>query len=375
MLSSAAEDIWDADAVLRLVLTEVLIEWTGPLLLDPPLRRSTGDSEPWRWVVSVSPGGRSPLAVRPMDFRQQTRVSRDAVATIEGMHEAFARRLGTAWGSSSFAALEVEHVATEHLTIDEFVRSLPVPTALATLRVDRIASPAFLEVNLPFALLSVERLLGGPGDAASAPVARRPTDLEAVLLAQELLGPAVRAVDEALRDVPGEPTAFVELETAPQPLQLGSPDDLLLLLVYRVESRGASRAQGLVTLAYPADPLLARLDDVLSGGEHADASMADVQGPLAETLADARVEVCVRLGGGAVPVGDVAELTVGDVLRFDHPVQRPADLVLDECPVGTAHLGRRRRHLAVQIGRPPGALGPDDAPALTPRRADDDATT
>src|SRR5690554_442321 len=111
----------------------------------------------------------------PVDFRRPSRISREAVVALEATHEAFARRLSTAWSAGSYAAIEVEHVATDQLSIDDFVRSLPIPTALATIRVGVLDAVAFLQVDLPFSLLYIERLLGGPGDPAVAPIARRPT--------------------------------------------------------------------------------------------------------------------------------------------------------------------------------------------------------
>lgn len=302
----------------------------------------------------------APRGVTPVDFRRPSRISREAVVALEGMHDAFARRLATAWSTSTYSVVEMEHVSTDQLSIDDFVRTLPVPTALATMRVDRLDAVAFVQIDLPLALVLVERLLGGPGDPGSQPVARRPTDLESVLLAEELLEPAVHAVDEALRELDGEASELTGLETQPQPLQLGSPGELLLLLTYRVELRGELPGQGLVTLGYHVGPLVSRLDELLANGgqqragEHTDA-------PIAGALLDAPVELCVRLGSSPMPASAVAGLAPGDVLRLDHQADHPAELVLDDRRVGTAHLGRRGRRVAVQIIDPP-AVPPPSAP-------------
>lgn len=296
-------------------------------------------------------------SVAPVDFRRPSRIGRDAIIALEATHEAFARRLSTAWSSGSYAAIEVEHVATDQLSIDDFVRSLPVPTALATIRVGGLGAVAFLQVDLPFALLYVERLLGGPGDPALAPVSRRPTDLESALLTHELLGPAVTAVDEALRDLEGEPSALLTLETQPQPLQLGSPGELLLLLTYRVEVRGDLPGQGLITLAYPVAPLVNHLDQLLTGNHQGDSDPERLaSSPVADTLLGAPIDVHVRVGGAPLHASALAGLQPGDVLRLDHPVDLPASLVVDGHTLGSAHLGKRGRRLAAQIVQPPTGL-------------------
>ncbi len=303
--------------------------------------------------MSILTGARS-TSVSEVDFRRPSRVSRDAIVALEANHELFARRLSTAWSASSYAALEVEHVATDQLSLDDFVRSLPLPTALGVVHVGALDATAFIQLDMPFALLVVERLLGGPGDPSTGDVDRRPTELEQVLLAHELLEPAVVAIDEALKDLAGDTSELRSVEIAPQPLQLGSPGDLLLLLTYRVEIRGDLPAQGLVTIAYPVAPLVPQLDRLLLGGRSSEDKVDDLNtAPLADTMMEAALDVRVRIGRTPLDAAVLARLQPGDVLRLDHPTDRPADLVVDEHHLGTAHLGKRGRKVAVQVVEPP----------------------
>lgn len=313
-------------------------------------------------TIVTDPRGTS---VSEVDFRRPSRVSRDAIVALEANHEVFARRLATTWSSSSYAALEIEHVSTDQLSLDDFVRSLPLPTVLGLVHVGGLDATAFVQLDMPFALLVVERLLGGPGDPSEGVVDRRPTELEQALLAHELLEPAVVAIDEALRDLSDARSALLGMEVAPQPLQLGSPGDLLLLLTYHVEIRGELPARGLVTIAYPVAPLVPQLERLLLGNRGVDEADDDLYtSPLADTVLDAALDVRVRLGGSTLDATTLAGLRPGDVLRLDHPVDRPAELVVDERHLGTAHLGKRGRRLAVQIVDPP--TPPRPAPGLSP---------
>lgn len=292
--------------------------------------------------------------VAPVDFRRPSRIGRDAVVALESVHDAFVRRLSNAWSTGSYAAVELEHVATDQLSIDDFVRSLPVPTALASLQVPALEATAFIQVDLPFALLYLERALGGMGDPASASVARRPTDIEASLITHEVFGPALPAIDEALRELGGDRCEIQALETAPQPLQLGSPGELLLLFTYRVEVRGDLPGQGLVTLAYPVAALLAHLDQLIMGSSRQDdAADERAHAAMAVALENTTVALHVRIGESPINAARLATLQVGDVLSLDHPAERPARLICDDRVVGTAHLGRRGRRLAAQIVTPP----------------------
>ena len=310
-------------------------------------------------------------AVTPVDFRRPSRIGRDAVVALESTHEAFARRLTTSWATSTHTTLEVEHLATEQLSVDDYVRTLPSPTLLATLRVGPLGATALLDLDLPLALILVERLLGGPGDPREAGVNRRPTDLEAGLIAHELLESATLAVDDALRDLDGEPSELLGVETTPQPLQLSAPGELLLLLTYRIELRGDVRAQGLLNLGYPVAPLMAQLDRLVGTGTESDPERELASAAaMAAAVLEAELDVRVRLGGTALSAATMSGLAVGDVLRLDHPTCQPADLVCDERHVGTAHLGRRGRRLAVQVATP---LAARAAPGAAPGSAADRA--
>jgi flagellar motor switch protein FliM len=301
-------------------------------------------------------------AVTRVDFRRPSRINRDAVVALESTHEDFARRLATAWGTSTHAVLEIEHLATEQLSVDDYVRTLPSPTVLATLRVGPLGATALLDMDLPLALLLVERLLGGAGDPALTAVPRRPTDLETSLIAHDLLVPAVGAIDGALRELDDEPSELLGVESTPQPMQLAGPGELLLLLTYRVEVRGDHPGHGLLSLGYPVAPLLAQLDRLVVGPHDADADGAPAaREAITGALLRAPLDLRVRLGDSPLPASVLAGLQPGDVLRLDHPVGRPARLVCDDHDLGSAHLGRRGRRLAVQIVEPPAAPAPSSS--------------
>lgn len=289
-------------------------------------------------------------AVHPVDFRRPSRIGRDAIVVLENRHDAFARRLATVWSGPAHSVVEVEHVATDQLSMDDFARSLPVPTALGTVRVDRLSTTAWVEIDLPLALVLVERILGGPGDPDRAQVARRPTDLESTLIAHDVLQPVVESLDTALAELDGEPSSLAGFDTSAQALQLGPHAELLLLLTFRVEIRGDLPAQGLLTLGYPVSPLVNHLDDLVraSGGE-TDPAHDPATSPVRSRLLDATIDLHVQLATSALPASTVAGLALGDVLRLDHRADAPTHLVIDGDVVGTAHAGRRGRRLAIQV--------------------------
>lgn len=309
----------------------------------------------------------SEVPINPIDFRRPNRVSREAVVALESQHETFSRRLSTVWNTRAHTLVEIEHVATEQLSIDDFALSLAIPTALASVRAERIGATMYVQVDLPVALLLVERLLGGRGDPTANPVGRRPTDLETALLSRELIEPAVDAIDECLAGLEGPPSVMVNFDTTPQPLRLVSASELLLLFTFRVTLHGVAASQGLLTLAYPVGPLLANIDEIVSTVTHDDALLDPGEAsPVRQQLLEAPLDVSVRLDDSAFAVHDVAHVGVGDVIRLDHHVARPMRLMLDDRCVADVHLGRRGRRMAVQVSQMRSRLTDDVANPASP---------
>ncbi|MBS3942375.1 MAG: FliM/FliN family flagellar motor switch protein [Actinobacteria bacterium] len=303
----------------------------------------------------------STTTVTPVDFRRPSRINRDAVVVFEAAHDGFVRRLTSAWSNATQSVIDIEHLASEQLSVDDYVRTLPSPTALASVHVGPLDANALIDLDLSLALLLVERLLGGVGDPVDTAVPRRPTDLETGIIASGLLVPAVAAIDEALDKIEGPPSELLGIETTPQPMQLSAPGELLLLLTYRVEIRGELPAQGLISIGYPVAPLLAHLDQLTGGAVDED---DPTQGQAARgALLDAAFDLRVHLGSSTMPASALAGLQPGDILSLDHPLGRPARLVCDGRELGTAHLGKRGRRAAVQVVTPPAqrAVGGWDA--------------
>lgn len=172
-----------------------------------------------------------------------------------------------------------------------------------------------------------EVLMGGPGLGAARP----PTRLEASLVANRLtvaLAPVVAGLEET-------GLAGVRLVPADGDAPPCAPDLLRAVIELVV-----GEVEGAMELALPA---------ALLGGAAQERSVPDPHPTVAEALERVPLTVAIRFEPVPLAASDVDNLAVGDVIRLDHPVERPLVGDLDGRAVLRVRPGRRGRRLAVEV--------------------------
>lgn len=287
---------------------------------------------------------------RTYDFRRPDRFGREQVRGLEVLHELFARRFSSGMGGVLRALVSLEPLALDQLSFDDYVRSMPNPTIVGIISVPPLPGTVTLELDVPLALVLVDRMLGGRPGVGAARELRRPTELETFLL-RDLFTHAVAALGEALSQT-GEATPSLSgLEYNPQFVQVAAPSETVMLLSYRMTISADHTSEGLVTLCYPQAVLGPLLERVVAIGPGNDQPViADVdREAVRDRLHDVDVSLAVRLRDCLIPARDLAVLRVGDVLRLDHRVDEPAFVEVGGVEVLTAHLGRRGRRMAIRV--------------------------
>ena len=193
---------------------------------------------------------------------------------------------------------------------------------------------ALLVVPAALTVVLADTLMGGSGRVTPADAADRPaTTLEQRLVLRHL-GPALQPLVLAFAGNGLDALVVGEPETHALPASIG--DLVALRLLTRIE--GAA-VEGTVTLALPARALL----------PGADLRLAQPPPATAAALGEVPVELSLRLAATPLSAAEVESLRPGDVVRLEHPVDRPLLGLLDDAVVLHATLGRRGRRRAVLV--------------------------
>lgn len=300
-------------------------------------------------------GGTDPdedeAALERYDFRRPSKFGREHVRSMEVAHEVFTRRFASGVGNVLRGMIQLEPLSADQVSYDDYIRSMPSPSVLSIVSLPPLPGAAILEMNVQFALVLVDRLLGGKGMPVGV---RRPTELEGHLI-RALMTNALSAFRDTLEPLVEVEPEISGIEYNPQLVQVAAPSDMVLLLTYRATVTQGKRAEGLLTLCYPFATLAPAMNRLVAHLWHEPALSLDGQAASAQairaSLPDVDVELAVRLRESTITPRELLSLQPGDVIRLEHPLTEPVHAEIGGVPVFTGHLGRRGRRLAVQIQR------------------------
>lgn len=283
------------------------------------------------------------------DFRRPNKLGRDIARGMDLLHEVFARRVGTTWGAELRAYVQVESAGLVQLPYDDVIRSMPTPNVLIVAEPHPLPGAFVVEVDLQLGMLLVDRLLGSVRSDPFRGV-HRPTEVELEMLGH-LGQQAVLALAEVLQPVGVTEPRMRAVEVNPQLVQVAAPSDPALLVVFQVRVSGPLEAAGTISMVYPTTLMTALLDYVASLRAETTERAVDVGAAesLHAGIGTAEIDLAVRLRESQVTARDVRSLAVGDVLRLDHRVGRPAVAVAGGAPVLEVHLGKVGPRRAAQV--------------------------
>jgi len=262
------------------------------------------------------------------NFSRPDRISKEQIHALQFLHERFARNVSQSLAAYLRSMSEVSLVSVEQFAYSEFLMSLSDPTAFYAISMAPYDELGGLEINPAVAFAMIERMLGGEGKNAS--VNRALTEIE-----QNVVDSVVKILLESLTDTwraVGDLSFGIRArETRPQMLQVASPNDTVVMLVFDMR---IGESQGMLNLCLPAS-IVEKTDTHFAGAldrhrreptpkERAwlFENLARVPMPVSavlESLCTARELIAMRPGDVltlGVQAGGPIEVRVGRTLKF-----------------------------------------------------------
>ncbi len=297
----------------------------------------------------------------PYDFKRPARVPREQVRALQALHEGLARNLQSALSGMLRTAVEVRVTGVHQLPLEEFMDSLPRPTALSVLSCEPFEGAFFLEINPSIACPVIERLLGSSRFGAWQ------QDKPLSALEWTVLDTVVARVLDLLKDAwsAAGPVAFrvQRRESDPSKLPLQNPNEAAVSVSLEIV---VGDQRGSLNLAFPVVAVeghLERLSPGAAGAGKRKESAPTQEGTISRRLAPAEVRLSAELQPEALRLKDLEGLRRGDILVTFHPSSAPVCLSVEGRPKFQARLGSLKDHKAAKVV---GTLG-RDAPPPPPR--------
>jgi len=281
-------------------------------------------------------------AVRPYDFTAQ-RINRMQLPLLEVVSKSFAERAGASLSALLSRDASMQFTSMESAKSGDLQAALPTPGSLAVVRLKPLPGVGFVSVEPALLLTLLDGFFGGSGRAlADAQAAIAPA-------AQRFLTLLLRSVSADLTAAwaPVTPLELelVKQETNPRLVQLGAPNESVLVLKFTVEFGARS---GRIDWLLP-ESLLAPVREALAadGGQTAVRKQEAWAPALTSALQEAEVDTRAVLAQAQISLRELVRLSPGDIIPIEAPQQ--ATLFAGEVPLYRGRFGVSQGRNALKI--------------------------
>ena len=291
--------------------------------------------------------GKNRDKVSPYDFKRPERVGKEAMRSLQTMHEAFGRNFGASLSGLLRTIIDLKLTSVDQLTYSEFVFSLENPTCFNLIDAPPLEGQLILDINLSLLFPIIDRLLGGGSDPGT-PLRRPLTEIELRLVSRitELFCQELKKAWENVLDLK---LAVSRVESNPQLVQIVPPNEVVVLISFELM---LGEVRGMMNLCIPVNSIeriSARLlaNSWVSYGKKS--GTPDNMRRISTQLNDAKVEVVVDLAETSIATSDLIGLRVGDIIATEKDVAHPLIVSVEGRPKFHAQPGAFKGRKAIQV--------------------------
>lgn len=280
----------------------------------------------------------------PYNFRRPDRLSKEEIRSLYLLHDLFAHSMSSSLPLFMRAISEVNLISVEQQSYGDYLRGLSDPTTIFTIAANSLRGVFAVELNSSIAFSVIDRMLGGEGKELSEP--RPATDLEMKVL-EGFLGVITENYREAWKALVEFETEIIGRETRPQLLQIVPPNEIVVTAVYQVQ---IGDSNGLMSICLPVGMLEAVIKTAGKSSYPAENKTSpEATSSLLKTVSTVRFAVTSELEKVPSAVSDLMALSVGDVLRTNHSVERPVKICIADSAKFVGRLAAMDGKLVVQV--------------------------
>ncbi len=271
---------------------------------------STGDIEPEEESKAVDQ-----RKIKIYDFKRPDKFSKEQIRTVQIMHETFAR-LTTTQLSTQLRSLVHVHVASvDQLTYEEFIRSIPNPTALGIINMDPLKGSAVLEIDPAITFSIIDRLFGGQGEGTK--ISRDLSEIEQSVM-EGIIVKILGNLREAWSQVIDLRPRLGNIETNPTFAQIVPPTDMVVLVTLETK---VGDIEGMMNFCIPyltIEPIISKLNAQFMYSSIRAGTTTENLNILKDRLSTIPISIVAEIGKMDLTVRDVLSLRKGDVVRLQN---------------------------------------------------------
>jgi len=266
--------------------------------------------------------------IKYYDFKHPDKFFKDHKLTISSIFETFCR-LAAAGLSTCIRSMSYFRVASvEQLIYEEFIRSIPAPSAVAVINMNPLKGNALLEIDPAITFSIIDRICGGSGDGTK--YGHELTDIEQSII-EKIIILLLDNIRESWTTVLDLRPQMIELNTNPQFVKIVPINEPVILIT--IEAK-IGDTEGMINFCIPyltIEPIMEKLSAGFWYGNYQNNK------PLNISNLRSREDVPVRLSA--------------EIISRDYPITeiynwKTETLILPLCPLSPGYcylrLGDRR---------------------------------
>jgi len=259
------------------------------------------------------------------DFRRLDRIPKAQVNAIHHLHETFLHTLGSSLSAYLRSFVSGSLISVEQLPYSDFAEALPSPTCLAYLGMPPYEGHTLFEVSPTLVSVVLDLVLGGNGKNPTV-LNRELTEVE-----QNLVEGFFQVVTHDLREVwkPVVPVNFTisAIETNPQLSGRFVPTEAVVAIAMELK---IGENVGMINVAIPSITLKMmgqKFDQQWT--VHKSANPATETAIKRKLAKDLKVRIDCELTGPAIRLGDLLNLSPGDLFTVAPAFDKPLDVLVN----------------------------------------------
>jgi flagellar motor switch protein FliM len=285
----------------------------------------------------------TPGEASTFDFRNQVRIVRGRMPTLEMINERFARRFRIGLYNLLRRAPEIGVSPVQLKKFGEYIHSLHVPTSLNLVKINPLRGTALVVLDPKLVFTLVDNFFGGSGRLAK--IEGRDFTATEQRIIHMLLRNAFADLREAWSHIAAIEIEYLQSEINPNFANIVSPSEIVVVTSFHIELDGGGGDLH-VTMPYS---MIEPLRDVLDAGVQSDRAEHDERWlhALRDEIDDAEIEVSTLLGRSSVSLAELVNLKPGDVIPCDFTGK--VTLLAETVPILRGSFGISRGQQAVKI--------------------------
>jgi flagellar motor switch protein FliM len=284
--------------------------------------------------------------INPYNFKRPRLYAQDQMRVLNHVHEAFARDLSVYLSAQLRTIVDINLTAVDQVLYSEYVMSSAPPSAIYVVEVEELNQKIILELDPRLVIFTIEKLFGGPGVFLRKP--REVSQIERRIMSK-VMQRAFRELEKAWHQVFDMQLKEIAFESNAEFVQIIPGVEPALVSTFEVV---IYEQRSFINICYPYR-LLERVLGRTGMKQWISSATTPVPPAVREryegTVRGVDVQLRAELGRAKIPVSELKNLEVGDVIPLMQKVTDPIRLFVGSHEKFKAAPGRAGRHRALRI--------------------------